>query len=817
MDTSVPTFSLRKTKNNENSQQGQTIHKMFEKNEEVNILFAAQVNGSLHRNAEIPLQFDAEKDCSISVGILSHDATVLEKSMETWEKAGLFDLASEVLVFLNMRSTAMEVVVDRFRRPERTILLFGNAKNVVASTAFIELVRSARFRFFLFLERDFRAVEPLGRVLHEIGSGMDIMNAGTGVSMYLRSRNCPGHPNFAQESLGGKEHIACARDERYFSHLCYAWHWQNNSNLLRSCPSTFRTCQQLNKSSSWNESFLCIPTGACAFSQNPSLFLRDPWFASLIKSWDSFDWKNSHTGPDTPYSQIENYMSFAANLPGAPKNTIRLTGNSNPWAALNQTVILGEGIFRHDDFIKHGNTENVPCILAGVPKDILDVAEGRKLPPDPPQASSSSRCKDFLLLRFLKQLALIHSPTTHFGEQKPSEKSFAISNPLGSSQDQVFSQGTAINVRKRNVPDVDGNCCVSNSYGKRACVRAGTRLAFRDNTLCERGTSIAIFDYMDAFERLLCGVAWVSSQDSDTLCPLYNGVSSAHRFRARFGNRSFVTDRWWSSVDADLKRENIGTLYQLMAGDVAATGTLPKCARNVVHAVFDATNPHGDGFAAISPVISMRPESPAPIVLHIVPPPLDINGANMRAELGIADSDVVFCRHGGGDTFNIAMVRNALCSFMKDTKTRPWFLFLGTDPLICAPGVLEAFGQTHFLKATSDILYKSRFLNTCDACMHARVGGESFGLAVAECSKAGLPVITYNGKDVGDNYHLVALGLFALGYSTSDEFIGRLQYFDKSSHKSHAHEYRQLYSNSSEENVMVEFVRAFVPDAPPKC
>ena len=213
------------------------------------------------------------------------------------------------------------------------------------------------------------------------------------------------------------------------------------------------------------------------------------------------------------------------------------------------------------------------------------------------------------------------------------------------------------------VPDAAGNCCVESQSGERACVRAGTRMAFRDNVLCERGTSVSLFDYMDAFERLLCGVAWASAQDSDTLCPLYKGVSSAPRFRERFGGRVFVTDRWWSTVDADLKREGIATLYQIMAGDVGATGTLPTCARNVVHAVFDASQPHGDGYAAISPVLPTQAGAQVPVVLHIVRPALAGVG-NLRATLGIADGEHVFCRHGGFTTFSIDFARAALCEFV---------------------------------------------------------------------------------------------------------------------------------------------------------
>ena len=131
--------------------------------------------------------------------------------------------------------------------------------------------------------------------------------------MYLRSRNYTGHPNYAQGSLGGKDPLACARNERYYSHSCFIWHWQANSYLIRNCPDAFRQCPVLGKDLADEKAMFA----SLRVRANPSLFLRDPWFAG-VKSWETFDGED-HTGPDTPFSHIENYMTFAANLPGAPR------------------------------------------------------------------------------------------------------------------------------------------------------------------------------------------------------------------------------------------------------------------------------------------------------------------------------------------------------------------------------------------------------------------------------------------------------------------------------------------------------------------
>ena len=51
------------------------------------------------------------------------------------------------------------------------------------------------------------------------------------------------------------------------------------------------------------------------------------------------------------------------------------------------------------------------------------------------------------------------------------------------------------------------------------------------------------------------------------------------------------------------------------------------------------------------------------------------------------------------------------------------------------------------LEATSDEEAKSRFIRTCDAMLHARYSGETFGLAVAEFSVHNRPVLTSSVHD----------------------------------------------------------------------
>ena len=55
-------------------------------------------------------------------------------------------------------------------------------------------------------------------------------------------------------------------------------------------------------------------------------------------------------------------------------------------------------------------------------------------------------------------------------------------------------------------------------------------------------------------------------------------------------------------------------------------------------------------------------------------------------------------------------------------------------------------------QATADMEYKTKFINTSDAMIHARLEGESFGLSCGEFSIRNKPVITWDGSHERNPY-----------------------------------------------------------------
>ena len=55
--------------------------------------------------------------------------------------------------------------------------------------------------------------------------------------------------------------------------------------------------------------------------------------------------------------------------------------------------------------------------------------------------------------------------------------------------------------------------------------------------------------------------------------------------------------------------------------------------------------------------------------------------------------------------------------------------------------------RVKYIDTTADNIFKSRFIDTCDAMIHARKMGETFGLAVGEFSSKNKPIITCRSYD----------------------------------------------------------------------
>ncbi len=316
-------------------------------------------------------------------------------------------------------------------------------------------------------------------------------------------------------------------------------------------------------------------------------------------------------------------------------------------------------------------------------------------------------------------------------------------------------------------------------------------IAFDSGHLNLRGTDVAMFDYADCAETLL-------GHRSLILAPAESDLSALDRFRRRFpiGLYRSLEDRQRMIADVDLY------YLQELGNRPETLPPRPPHGQRAVHCVFTADQPYGEIYAGISDwVASQRGPSaadglrpPVPSVPYMVR--LPASAEHLRDALEIPADAVVLGRHGGTTTFNLPWVADATVAAVQ-RRADLHLLFLNTPMFVEHPRV-------HFLAGTHDLEEKRIFINTCDAMLHAREEGETFGLAVAEFSICNKPVITWSGGF--DRHHIEVLGNRGIYYHAPADLLELLLTWQPEPER----DWDAFSSRFAPEPVMEQFSRVFL-------
>jgi hypothetical protein len=310
------------------------------------------------------------------------------------------------------------------------------------------------------------------------------------------------------------------------------------------------------------------------------------------------------------------------------------------------------------------------------------------------------------------------------------------------------------------------------------------KIAFWDNTMSVRGTTVSTYDYA-YFNKTILG--------NESIC-LYNKtrvenhpdvVAKFEKEFKVFGVNSF------READPILEREGVDIFYVVEGGNVILN--VSKVCKTVIHAVFNCNTPHGSVYAGISNWIKGN-NGQYPVVPYMVNLP-EVEGS-MRSELGIPEEATVFGRHGGYDQFDIGYVHPIVYEVAKSNPSI-YFLFVNTRPFCDPLPNIIHLGPIVNLEA------KVKFINTCDAMLWARSEGETFGNAIAEFSWKNKPVFA---TKVGDIAHIEILGSKGQWY-TESTLKQMLLDFNKEEAKKHDW---NAYRDYSPEKVMKIFEEVFI-------
>ena len=277
------------------------------------------------------------------------------------------------------------------------------------------------------------------------------------------------------------------------------------------------------------------------------------------------------------------------------------------------------------------------------------------------------------------------------------------------------------------------------------------KILFHANTLNYRGTTVAITDYAHYNQEIL------GNESVIAYCKTYGEEKD-------MGNEPAVIEALEKkfkvigydvgNIEKKIDQDKIDLAYFIAGGE---RSSLPTNCETAVHAVFQNNDPHGDRYAYISEWLSVKMSNGViPFVPHMVnlPPPIK----DYRQAFGL-EGKIVIGRIGGYFTFDIPFVKEFIKQLVQ-TNNKFVFLFVGTEPFIDHPNV-------KFINEIHSPQQKANFISTCDAMIHARQRGESFGLSIAEFLSLNKPVMAWNGGH--DLNHLEMLKDSGLLYNDTND------------------------------------------------
>jgi beta-1,4-mannosyl-glycoprotein beta-1,4-N-acetylglucosaminyltransferase len=287
-------------------------------------------------------------------------------------------------------------------------------------------------------------------------------------------------------------------------------------------------------------------------------------------------------------------------------------------------------------------------------------------------------------------------------------------------------------------------------------------IAFFVRHFTERGTEVAVYDYAKYNKHVLNNnsiiICFTETKQRSLGFPTER--PSYDKFKSKFSILEINDMQEMSDI---IKKYNLHFFHTLTHGgnnDIYQfeNKLIWGNCKTIKHAVFDTSHPESDFYISISDMLNSKFNTNIPVIPHIVDLPICFE--DLRDDLHIPKDAVVFGRYGGYDEFNINIAREAIIEFLR-VNNNSYFLFMNTNKFYQHPRII-------YVDKNINLVYKVKFINTCDAMIHAREMGETFGLSIAEFSIKNKPIITCS---CGDLEHIKILGDKALIYTSKESLI----------------------------------------------
>lgn len=320
-------------------------------------------------------------------------------------------------------------------------------------------------------------------------------------------------------------------------------------------------------------------------------------------------------------------------------------------------------------------------------------------------------------------------------------------------------------------------------------------VAFLSNKLTLRGTEVALYDYADYNERILGNKSIIITRDYEKIKHEYDvDIKSYQKFHSRFQVEYYNDENTQNDLDLIVEKNKISHLFIIKYGKWDQV--ISKKCKNLILCVFESFEPHGEVYSVIGQDVNNICKSNYPIVPHIVTVPS--TNETLLDELDIPKDAIIFGRYGGKDSFDIGFVYEVIKKIL-EKRSDIYFLFMNTD-------VFYKHSNIIYLPGNTDMIYKRKFINTCDALIHARGRGETFGLTCGEFAICEKPVITWANSY--EKEHLIILKDKAVVYHNENDLFDILDNFNKNKYDMKNNGY-MFYTP---ENVMQIFKKVYMDD-----
>ena len=326
------------------------------------------------------------------------------------------------------------------------------------------------------------------------------------------------------------------------------------------------------------------------------------------------------------------------------------------------------------------------------------------------------------------------------------------------------------------------------------------KIAFYSPHMSVRGTEVALYDYAHYNEKILGNESIIISHENQWR----NHESVIKKFEDRFNKIHWLPDQGYDFaamsdivvplLDKVLLEEKCDAVYMQKGGK--NDGVFSRVCRTFVLACSNHRDPHGDRYAYVSHWLSkVNSNGEVPVV----PAMIDLydTDEDLREELGIPQDAIVFGRTGGEDTWNIPSTSEVIKHIVENLgRDELYFVFQNTPEFHKHKNIIN-------VPTTADMIFKTKFINTCDAMLHSRHEGESFGSTCGEFSTRNKPVIAWWGSP--ERSHIEILGDKGVYFDTPNSLFNLLLDFKKM-----PDEDWNCYRDYEPEKVMQKFNEVFI-------